>query len=379
MIMAERTVRCEFLNLTNQSLVRESGEREKLAHGKYTDPWFPPQNIAPGAVGKWRTESNGFMTGTEGRARYRIGSDTVNLWWNHPFIGGKDCSITIVQDFSGADSTVFEGAHNIDAYGLPMVEDMRDGEVQAWVGFFLFPPLIFVNGNTSGDATAKFAIRRKAQVSSPLFGPRGSGPRSWRINTSQKPEQWEGLWTGNDISVTVAHLGGENMSANITDTTAQPTLQLQEMFSLGHSGWAFNAFALAVQRDLGFAVQRGIGTGEREMASTLIRAAVNTVQAQLPTEQDRVAMVFRNAIQADASKHRLEIPEQIVERLANAVASVAKIRRSTVMLSQGVCLTLYDDFEAGQKVGGHMLYERILLGSGTVLASERLSFYPMLH
>lgn len=368
--MAARTVRCFFKNMTDLPLVRLSDEKEKLPHGIYTDPWYPPQTIAAGAVGEWRTESNGFMTGTEGRARYRIGSDHVALWWDNPFIGRNDSSIRIVQEFGGDDSKVFEGANTISGYPPPHLESMKDGEIVAWIAAFLFPPVIFANASMAGDATAIFAIRRKARVSSPLFGPQGSGPRSSRINMSQKPGEWQGLWTGNAVSVTLSHLGGGSMSANITDTTPQAPLQLQETFSLGLSNWVFNVFALAVQRDL--------GSGDREAVSALIRAGVNTIQSQRPTEHEPGVTEFRDVIQAELSKHRFEIPEAIVERGAKVAASVARVRRSTVMLSQGVCLTLYDDFEAGQKVGGHMLYQRMHLGFDSMLANERLTFYPIL-
>ncbi len=84
--MAARTVNCYFKNLTDQSLERESDE---LDWGIYTDPWYPPQTIAPGAVGEWRSESDGGLIpqGTEGRARYRIASteartEFIDLWWN---------------------------------------------------------------------------------------------------------------------------------------------------------------------------------------------------------------------------------------------------------------------------------------------------------
>lgn len=370
--MAARTVHCFFKNLTDQTLSRES---EHLEHGIYTEPTFPPQTIAPGAVGEWRSESDGFMTGTEGRARYRIasegGTEFIDLWWDNPFIGGNKSSIVIVQDFTGNSSKIFEGANHIDGSPPPNLVKMGDGDVEAWIDAVLFPPYIVANAPIANDANAVFAVRRRPQVSSPLFGPQGSGPRSSRINTSHKTTEWEGLWASNDVSVTIVSLGGGNMTASVTDTTANPTLELQEAFRLGQLGWAFNAFALSMHREfhtLGYKAQ-----------SAVIRAATQAIRLQHTDEREHTTATIYKAVQADLYEQNFKIPDPKLARATKAASAVAKLPRSTVMLSHGICLTLYDDFEAGQKMGSHMLYERINSWLGLTLASERLSFYPMLH
>jgi len=58
--MAARSVHIFFKNSTDETLVRVD---EGLDWGIYTVPWFPPQTIAPGAVGEWQTEDDGFMQG----------------------------------------------------------------------------------------------------------------------------------------------------------------------------------------------------------------------------------------------------------------------------------------------------------------------------
>lgn len=68
--MAARSTDVIFHNLTDQPLAKlEDG----LDHGEWTDPWQPPNSIAPGATAEWRSESNGIATGTEGHVRYRVG------------------------------------------------------------------------------------------------------------------------------------------------------------------------------------------------------------------------------------------------------------------------------------------------------------------
>ncbi|MBA1158264.1 hypothetical protein [Microvirga mediterraneensis] len=370
--MAARSVHCFFKNLTDETLVRES---EHLDHGIYTDPWFPPQTVAPKAVGEWRTESDGFMTGTEGRARYRIssgaGTEFIDLWWDNPFIGGNESSIKIVEDFSGDPSEVFEGANQIDGAPPPNWVKMTDGDVEAWIDAILFPPYIIANAPIANDANAVFAIRRKPQhVSSPLFGPQGTGPRTSRINTSKKPEEWEGLWSGQSVSVTLVSLGRKNMSASITDTTASPSLNFQENFTLGSISWALNSFALEVHKEF--------ARTDPNAARAIIGAAAKATRLYQNDEPESVTAIHE-AVRAEIGDNKFKVPSDKLVRATKAAAAIGKLPRATVMLSHGVCLTLYDEFEAGRKVGAHILYERVLPGLGLTLASERLTYYPMLH
>jgi hypothetical protein len=66
-----------------------------LAHGIWT--MEPPQYIDPGTQVSWASESNGFMTGTEGYARFTT-SDCANpalrrkvvrVHWANPFLGSS--------------------------------------------------------------------------------------------------------------------------------------------------------------------------------------------------------------------------------------------------------------------------------------------------
>lgn len=370
--MPARTVYCHFKNLTDETLVRES---EHLDHGIYTGSWFPPQTIAPKAVGLWKTESDGFMTGTEGRVRYRIssgaGTEFIDLWWDNPYIGGNESSIKIVEDFSGDPSEVFEGANQIDGGPPPNWQKMTDGDVEAWIDAVLFPPYIFANAPVANDANAVFAVRRKAQrVSTPLFGPQGTGPRTSRINTARKPEEWEGLWAGQSVSVTIASLGRKNMSASIMDATASPVLNFQENVTLGSLGWALSAFALEMHREF--------AASDPDAARAIVGAAAKATRLSQADEREDMTAVHE-VVRAELSDRTFKVPSDKLVRATKSAAAIGKLPRASVMLSHGVCLTLYDEFEAGQRVGAHILYERIMPSLGLTLASERLTFYPILH
>src|ERR1022692_1641344 len=113
--MAARSVHIFFKNMTDEIL---SLVEENLDHGIYTDPWYPSRTIAPGEVGEWLTESDGWFRGTGGHAKYTLSNgqafEFVTVDWQNPYFGSNDCSISIKQDFSGEASNVFEGANEID-------------------------------------------------------------------------------------------------------------------------------------------------------------------------------------------------------------------------------------------------------------------------
>jgi hypothetical protein len=65
--------------------------RSHLDHGVWSTT--PPVRIEPWSWVCWRSESNGFMTGTQGWANYVAadtgGSVVLTLAWNNPFHGGN--------------------------------------------------------------------------------------------------------------------------------------------------------------------------------------------------------------------------------------------------------------------------------------------------
>ena len=76
---------------------------------------YPPDSIAPGASARWRTQSNGFATGTQGRATLDIGSpsSTLTINWNNPYWGSNAYACTTTGGFrcsrsggDGNDSTI---------------------------------------------------------------------------------------------------------------------------------------------------------------------------------------------------------------------------------------------------------------------------------
>lgn len=375
--MAARSVHVFFKNLTDETLSRVD---EGLDHGIYTDPWFPPQAIAPGAVGEWQTESDGLFTGTEGHAKYTISNgqtfEFVEVKWDNPYIGRNGSSIGITQDFSGETSKVFEGANEINGEPPPNWVKMTNGDVEAWIDGVLFPPYIFANASSADDANASFAIRRK-QVSSPLFGAPSDAPRSSRVNTALKPAEWTGLWGGDGVSITLASLGGiggREMSANILDATADSGLQLQENFTLGGHAWATNALVVGVQNE--FSAAKAADNG---VVSMITKAAVKSISSLRGNASSEVVSAVQSAVRAALDVQGARVSESKILSISKSAAAVASIPRSTVMLSHGIGLTLYDDFQDGHKTGSRLLYERLSIMGSQRLVSRWLNFYPILN
>lgn len=91
--MAARSVRCTLKNRSKHDLTLESST---LDHGVWSPSSSAPQKIAAGAEASWSTESDGFMTGTEGTAIFTIAGlgGKFKVWWNNPFCGKNHYSQT---------------------------------------------------------------------------------------------------------------------------------------------------------------------------------------------------------------------------------------------------------------------------------------------
>lgn len=84
--VAQRSVSSTLKNEGKHDLVLE---RAELDHGIWSALGQPPLRIPQGAEVRWGSESNGFMTGTEGSAIYSVGTTGARLrvYWDNPFVG----------------------------------------------------------------------------------------------------------------------------------------------------------------------------------------------------------------------------------------------------------------------------------------------------
>ncbi|MFH8409250.1 Crystal protein ET79 [Streptomyces sp. NPDC018019] len=85
-----RSTQVKVVNETGTLLVRSGAG---LSHGIWSGNNLPPSLIKPGERASWKSESEGFATGTEGWVEYLMsGGSKVILRWNNPFAGSNSYS-----------------------------------------------------------------------------------------------------------------------------------------------------------------------------------------------------------------------------------------------------------------------------------------------
>jgi hypothetical protein len=84
--MASRSATVTFINNTDLTLNLINA---KLSHGVWTTNLYPPENIAAHSKATWESESDGFMTGTEGTVTYSGSAGNNTVSWDVPYAGSN--------------------------------------------------------------------------------------------------------------------------------------------------------------------------------------------------------------------------------------------------------------------------------------------------
>jgi hypothetical protein len=84
-----RSVKCQIINDSEHEL---SLLEEDHLHGSADVP--PPLRLLPGETAGFGASTSGFMTGTEGRVSFTVGSTggSFEIYWSNPFIGDNEFS-----------------------------------------------------------------------------------------------------------------------------------------------------------------------------------------------------------------------------------------------------------------------------------------------
>ena len=95
-----RSVLAYFNNQTSFTLTLQSAS---LQGGEWVTK--PPGTIAAGTKGKWQSDSDGFMTGTEGTCIYHLNDGQTTeckLHWDNPYTGSNSYRIEVsTETFKG--------------------------------------------------------------------------------------------------------------------------------------------------------------------------------------------------------------------------------------------------------------------------------------
>ncbi|GGX14637.1 aegerolysin family protein [Aquimarina muelleri] len=72
-----------------------------LSHGVWSSNQYPPSTISANSDGSWMSESDGFMTGTEGTVTYQLpnGIGSIVITWDNPYVGSNSYSMKAPAGF----------------------------------------------------------------------------------------------------------------------------------------------------------------------------------------------------------------------------------------------------------------------------------------
>ncbi|GIZ48097.1 hypothetical protein CKM354_001117000 [Cercospora kikuchii] len=108
-----RSVGVILRNLTGRTIYLK---HSALQHGFWTQASPLPSSIPGDAAAGWMSESQGFMTGTEGDVHFSFdspGNDAaIFLHWNNPFVGSNSYSASVGD---GAYKIVYENGDGDNA------------------------------------------------------------------------------------------------------------------------------------------------------------------------------------------------------------------------------------------------------------------------
>ena len=88
--MAARSYLIQLTNYTGLAL-RLDPEKTELIRGQWTDA--PPDVIGNSSTAHFGSESDGFMTGTEGQATYASSAGDFVIYWDNPYVGSDETSV----------------------------------------------------------------------------------------------------------------------------------------------------------------------------------------------------------------------------------------------------------------------------------------------
>jgi hypothetical protein len=101
---AARSAQINFANRTSQTLVLPPNGAT-LSGGEWSPELMPPSSISANSEVTWQSESDGFLTGTQGTAVYVFqGAGTtisVIVSWDNPYDGSSTYSAVVNPQSSG--------------------------------------------------------------------------------------------------------------------------------------------------------------------------------------------------------------------------------------------------------------------------------------
>lgn len=160
--------------------------KDDVDGGEWQDPWYPSRvpgagKIDPGGEGEWRSESDGFLTGTSGWARWGVRVfdvdddhfEFIQVNWSVPFYGTPNITWAVFRNKpDDPDPWVQPDARppTLEIIATFWSEDGQQPALAAGATIapyvFAFPWSLFTSPSVSTHPRVSFTVRRRAR--SPL-------------------------------------------------------------------------------------------------------------------------------------------------------------------------------------------------------------------
>lgn len=230
--MAARSTRVTLINKINSNFALVKTQ-DHLDHGVWTDR--PPHFV--GNTAQWGSESNGFLTGTEGWVKYEIVTQSLqsvlrlHLEWDNPFIGSNSYKAS-VEPVGRPDGSGF----SVGYFG--------GGGDDAAVTFILLSGKCVVSDDGEVACTLHSALREGTQLYAAIWERKGGF--SWQarhgLSSAQYQQAFNQLLSDGYRLVQVSgyNLNGEDRYAAIWEQRASVPWQARHGLSSAQYQQAFD-------------------------------------------------------------------------------------------------------------------------------------------
>jgi hypothetical protein len=368
MAMPERTFRVGILNASSSlNLVQTFNH---LCGGEWTGGWAPPASIASGSAGELQSESDGFMTGTEGYVKYDVVGPTgrqgmIYVYWDNPYYGNTHFRFATNEDdvYPDCDYTIQAGSSTFGEGGtLPFVLNFSEfkagteeggqitsvGDLVNWVvGPATLLGLVGIDDHPELDLELDDASSGAPPES---FGTTSLGPVTLQLLTKATMAQWVGDWEDGNVMVNITDSAG-HLTATIYDGSTTPPLSFTDTFvpgpgSLIGPGSAviqnlLNAHSLTPDQLASFS----------QAAKTVIKQVI-----MKPQKASTARKSFESLV--EAQPHGLRPGTSTVSK---AIGALLQPQGGVAYLNNHVALTLYGAMQGGKQIYEQLEYQRLNL------------------
>lgn len=375
--MPHRSFRVMIQNASSSLTLNQTFSH--LCHGEWTGGWAPPPSIAPGALGGMQSESDGFMTGTEGYVKYDVVGPTgldspptarqgmIYIYWDNPFYGythfrfatsstdvPPDCDFSIP-----AGTSAFPGGGDLDfALNFTMYQHGVHGggditSLSDFVNYVVGP--VSLLGLVGIDDNPELDLELDDAASAPpeSFGTASLGPVNLQLLNQATMQQWVGDWENGNVNVNISQSGRE-LTATIYDGTSAPPLSFTDTFVPG-AGSLLGPGVGVVQNLVN---AQSEDPAQRSAFSKAAKTVIGQV-AKSPSQAAAAAKHFQSLVENLKTSTPLAVVQAKTRTVSTAIAELLQAQGGVAYLSNHVALRLFGTFQRGKQTGEQLQYQRL--------------------